>query len=132
MDRSICVNQVIIDFESGSEFLVLWSDPANDIGYWYNLKERARVPILFSIQKILKHEADGLCEIKPYIPEKESRTEENISETEKRHRDHIWSIMQELVEAEPDIYNVKSRTALLKKVAIEKGLKTNNLYAWLD
>lgn len=127
----ICINKLISDLETGAQYLVLWLAPDNSYGYWYDLNSGSRKPAKFELGNILSAESSLRYEMSDYqLPN--SRSENNIPETEKAHRDRLWSMMQAVVESEPEIYERNTRAAILRKIAEEHNIKLSNLYPLLD
>jgi hypothetical protein len=126
------VNKVISDLETGSQYLVLWIDPNNDCGYWYDLSSSSRKPREFKMADIQTAEKNGRYELQDFISTQPILTEATITDTAKQHRDRLWEIIKPAVESEPDIYDRKLRITLLRRVADENNLDPSNLYALLD
>ena len=114
---NISINEIVSDLQTGAAYLILWIDPIAGNGYWYDLESKSRKPSMFLTADVLEGEADGRYEIQPYTPAKAVRTEESITDTERKHRDYVWNIMKGAVETEPDIYDRKLRPMLLKRAA---------------
>ena len=129
--NEICVNKVINDLESGAQYLVLWVAPGNEYGYWYDLNSRSRKPGKFELGKVLSNENGWQYEISDFLPPEQS-FELTITETQRAHRDRIWAMMQAAVEYEPEIYERKSRIAILRIVAEDNHSDPSNLYRLLD
>ena len=129
--NDICINKLIRDFESGAQYLVLWLSSDNGYGYWYDLDGESRKPAYFEPRNILVGENSLRYEILDYQPAI-IRGEDSISETEKAHRDRIWSMIQAAVESEPDIYERNARGGILRRIAEEQGVDRSNLYRLLE
>jgi hypothetical protein len=127
----ICVNELISDLETGAQYLVLWIAPDNGYGYWYDLNSSSRKPAKFELGNILSAESALRYEISDY-QSSEIRNENRFTETEKAHRDRLWSMMQAAVEHEPEIYERNTRAEILRTVAKEHNVKLSNLYPLLD
>ena len=128
----ICVNNRVLDLDSGIEYLVLWLSPNNGWGYWYSLSGRSRKPNDFIIEDIIKGETNGRYEIKPPQISEAKNVEDTLTEKERIHRDKIWNIMQFIVESEPEIYDTRQRYKLLRQAANVNGIDPTNIYRWLD
>ncbi|MDR1672738.1 MAG: transposase family protein [Bacteroidales bacterium] len=61
-----------------------------------------------------------------------TRPDESLNTKEQEHRARIWSIMQSVVETEPDIYESSARAAILRRTATESGIDRAYLYKLLD
>ena len=132
MTNKICVNNKVIDLETGIEYLVLWLSPNNGWGYWYSINGRSRKPNDFMIEDIINGENNGRYEVKaPQIFEKKI-VEDTLTEKERIHRDKIWKIMQVIVESEPEIYDTRQRFKILRQAANANGIDPTNIYRWLD
>ena len=127
----ICVGKLISDLEAGARYLVLWIAPGNDYGYWYDLDSSSRKPVMFEPGEVLSGEDILRYEISDYETPS-SRSADSITETEKIHRDRLWSMMQTAVESEPDIYERNKRAEILRALAKEHDIKMSNLYPLLD
>lgn len=127
----ICVNKLINDLDIGTEYLVLWVAPENNYGYWYDLTSKARKPLMFSIDALTDASYVGRYEFSNYTINNQ-RDEGILSDSERSHRDRIWSMMKEIVECEPDIYTVKGRGALIKALSEKYKINKSNLYGYLD
>ena len=127
----ICVNKVISDLDTGSEYLVLWVAPGNAYGYWYDLAGNARTPRRFFLADLTETESIGRYEISDFTPAA-PRDENTLTDAERKARDRIWDIMQGVVEYEPDIYDAKTRGIMLKIITEEHGIAKSNLYGYLD
>jgi len=132
MGIEFCVNQVILDTETEALYLVLWISPGNEYGYWYDLNSSSRKPSRFQMCDVSERVRDGHYEVDIYSSSVDARSEDTLTEKELSHRDRIWNIMKTAVETEPDIYDKKLRSEILRKVADVNGLAPNNLYKWLD
>jgi len=130
--NGILVNQVVNDLETGAQHLVLWITPGNEYGYWYDLSNRSRKPVAFSVADVMARVADGLCDIAPHEALCSARPDHTLTEQERSHRDRIWNLIRGAVETEPDIYDGKKRPAILRAVAEANQMKPNNLYVLLD
>ncbi|SHH68260.1 Mu transposase C-terminal domain-containing protein [Desulfosporosinus lacus] len=128
----ICVNKMITDVETGTQCLVLWVAPGNEYGYWYDLNSRSRKPIRFEMRAVVEGENHNLYEVSPYSTPTLGTADDTFTEKERIHRDRVWNMIQSAVENEPDIYDGRKRSSILKKVAEENDIKPNNLYALLD
>jgi hypothetical protein len=129
--NEICINKLISDFETGAQYLVLWLAPDNGYGYWYDLNSSSRKPAKFKPSNVLSVENSLRYEISDYqLPNRHS--ENSITETEKSHRDRLWSMMKATVESEPEIYERNTRAKILRMVAEEHNIKLSNLYPLLD
>jgi hypothetical protein len=129
--NEICVNKLISDLETGSRHLVLWVAPNNEYGYWYDLNSSSRKPAKFELANVLSEENSLRYELSDFQTT-EIRNENSISETERVHRDRLWSMMQAAVEQEPDIYERNKRTQILHILAEKHDIKLSNLYPLLD
>ena len=129
--KEICINKAISDLETGAQYLVLWIAPDNDCGYWYDLNSSSRKPNKFKPDYILAAENSLRYEISEYQPT-DSRGESSFTETEKVHRDRLWSIIQIAVESEPQIYERNTRAEILRRIAEEYKTAPTNLYRLLD
>jgi len=127
----ICVNKLISDSETGTQYLVLWLAPNNGYGYWYDLNSSSRKPAKFELSNVLSAENGLRYEIVDYqLPD--NRSENNISDTEKGRRDRVWSLVQTAVESEPEIYERVTRGEILRKVSERQNIDRSNLYRLLD
>jgi hypothetical protein len=129
--NEICVNKLINDLNTGTQYLVLWIAPNNEYGYWYDLNSSSRKPAKFELGSALSDESNLRYEIAGYHAAG-IRNERNISETEKAHRDRLWDMMQPAVEYEPEIYERNTRAGILRTIADKNNIKPSNLYPLLD
>ena len=127
----IYVNKVISDLDTGAKYLVLWVAPGNAYGYWYDLAGTARTPRRFFLVDLIDTETLGRYEFSDFVPDSQ-RDENTLTDAERNARDRIWSIMQSVVEYEPDIYDAKTRGVILKIITEEHGIAKSNLYGYLD
>jgi len=127
----IYINRVINDLDTGAKYLVLWVAPGNTYGYWYDLEGTARTPRRFFLSDLTDTETLGRYEVSDFIPDSQ-RDENTLTDAERNTRDRIWSIMQSVVEYEPDIYDAKTRGVILKIITEEHGIAKSNLYGYLD
>jgi hypothetical protein len=127
----ICINKLVNDFDSGAQYLVLWVSPENEYGYWYDLNSNQRIPAKFSIKDVSSTE-DNRYEITEYLNTDLTRSENSLTPNERIHRDHAWDKICGAVEYEPEIYESKTRGAVLRIIAEEKHTKPSNLYKLLD
>jgi len=128
----ICINTLISDIETGAQYLVLWLNPQDGHGFWYNLTSRSQKPVRFSTDEIAAGEADGHYEMSAYVFLGASHSEESLSDTERHRRDQAWMIIQPIVGAEPDIYDRKLRSEIIRKAADAGGIAIPNIYKLLD
>lgn len=127
----INVGKIINNFESGAQYLVLWVAPENKYGYWYDLNSRSRKPTKFVPSDITSDENNHIYEVTDFSIAT-NRPESTLSDAEKAHRDKIWFMMQTAVEYEPEIYESKTRIAILRMIAEDNNTYPNNLYGLLD
>ena len=99
----ICVNKMITDMETGTQYLVLWVAPGNEFGYWYDLNSRSRKPIQFEMRAVVEGENHNLYEVSPYSTPTLGTADDAFTEKKRIHRDRVWNMMQSAVEKEPDI-----------------------------
>jgi len=128
----ICVNKIISDCESGSQYIVLWIAPDNEYGYWYDLSSNSRLPKSFRTQDIVGNTTDERYEFESFTSPCILRPENSLTDKERKQRDHIWGILQHVVESEPDIYDKKKRAALLKEISGDAKFSNSYLYRLID
>jgi len=127
----ICINKLISDVETGAQYIVLWIAPNNSYGYWYEMTGRSCKPVKFDIGNISSVENALRYEITDFKAPS-TRKESDIGETEKAHRDRLWSMLKYALEYEPEIYERNSRAAILHKISDENSIEFSNLYPLLD
>ena len=128
----IFINTLVNDIEADEQYLVLWVDPNNGLGYWYGLSSRPQKPVRFSVKDVTSGEINGRYELSVYCPPEASRSEESLSDKEREGRDNAWMVIKPIVEAEPDIYDRKLRSQILHNVAATNSIAVPNIYKLLD
>ena len=126
-------NTLIRDNQSKSEYRVLYlADMGNNSsGYWIDTSGTSNIPRLFKKEEVMQGFLEGRYE--PLVDTSLLGVvdEENLSTAQKRVRDEAFALIRDIITKEPDIYDVKKRTALLKEVENKTGAKSNNLYRYL-
>ena len=128
----ICVNKVIYDYSTAAEYLVLWVADYSGYGYWYDLASKYKRPARFEMNDVYDKLADSRYGMAQYTPPNTPRPEETLTNAERKRRDRLWGVIQSVVEAEPEIYDVKSRPRILRETAALYGIAPKNLYVLLD
>ena len=128
----LCINKVISDWESGSQYIILWVATDNEYGYWYDLNSRSRKPSKFKGEDLLLDEVEGRYEVHEFVPVEPIRPEASLTDIERQRRDRLWNMIRSAVEAEPDIYDNKKRMSILRRIATENNVDPSYLFALLD
>jgi len=124
------VNSLIADLTTAEQRLILWVSVDGSYGYWHNLTSSSRTPLKFDVVEVMtgiteeKYESSAFA-ITP-------RPEESVSIKERLYRDKNWSVIREIVDKEPEIYEKHQRSQLLRRASEMSGIKANNIYAFLD
>ena len=126
----LSVNTVVTDITTGVHYLILWIAAGGLHGYWHNLSSAARTPKQFIVDDVVTSISKGRYETDIYISQ--LRSEESLTLAERAYRDKNWTIIQEIVEQEPEIYEKYQRSNLLKAASEKSGVKANNIYSLLD
>ena len=126
----LSANAIITDTTNGARYLILWIAVGGLNGYWHDLSSTARTPKEFIVDDVVTGISNGRYETDNYKPQ--LRPEESLTPKERACRDKNWSIIQEIIEQEPEIYEKHQRPKLLKAASEKSGVKANNIYALLD
>ena len=142
MDNSTCSNesfshirllkgQLIRDVIDDVRYRILYI-PDNDEnkGYWINVDSNSNVPKAFSVPDVKLR--IGTQRYEPVLDTFAcADTENEPSPTSIGIRDRAYSLIQDIVSVEPDVYTIQGRAALLHAQSEKTGVKTNNLYGYL-
>lgn len=128
----ICVNKMITDMETGAQYLVLWIAPGNEYGYWHDLNSCTSIPSRFLMADLINDQAGKRYDVEEFESSSMLGTDEMLGAKEQERRERIWSILQSIVEAEPEIYETSSRVEMLNRASKESGIDRSYLYKLLD
>lgn len=130
MMQSVCVNDVIRDVEQEKSYRILWVSNPPEYVYWISLHDTGTVPKKIALSVITEALETERFEITSE-PNARVINEGTLTKEEKKRRDKIWAILGKALENEPDIFEAKRRTAILREVERISGWKINNLYPYL-
>ena len=126
-------NTLIHDSQDGAKYRILYIEDMDGraSGYWIDIAGKSNIPVLFREEDILEGLASGRYENLVDTSLLGSVDEATLSAAQKRVRDEAFDAIKDIVGSEPDIYDAKKRTGLLKKAEEKSGVKLNNLYRYL-
>ena len=127
---SICVNTLVTDLTTGAQLLVTWIAPDVSYGYWHNLSSTSLIPMKFIASDVNEGFADGKYETEVFPVQ--LRPEETLSIKEREYRDRRWSLIRQIVDREPEIYEKSRRLQLIREASEEGGTTIRNIYKLLD
>jgi len=111
---------------------ILWMDKEKDIVVTISILDKKGLPELKSLS-VMKLEIDNGTlakrEFDPYS--KFMVLDEKLTPKEIQVRDHAWSLISEMVEIEPNIFNPTERYQMIKKANTETGKGKNLYYKYL-
>ncbi len=126
-------NMVVLDVLTSHCYRILYVPPTEDprtaSGYWIRIDSNSNIPLPFDIGDIEEGLNTGIleCVADPMA----AGSGRNLSPKSAAHRDKAWSLIQNIVKLEPDIYDKSRRACLLKTVETAAGVKARNLYGYL-
>lgn len=127
MDNSvIAINQIIRD-KTDIHYRILWVE--DTYLYWIPLLPNHNTPKYVLIRDLENGLNSGeyfFAFTSNYNPPEPK----NLSAAIER-RDHIWSLISEVVTQEPAVYDIHKRQHMLKEVEAKSGVKVPNLYPYL-
>jgi len=123
---------MITDMETGAQYLVLWIAPGNEYGYWHDLNSRTSIPSRFLMADLINDQASKRYDVEEFESSSMLGTDEMLGAKEQERRERIWSILQSIVETEPEIYETSSRVEMLNRASKESGIDRSYLYKLLD
>lgn len=127
LDNLFCVNQVIHDLETGSDYRILWISSSEDQpSYWLCLSGNSNVPETVSLDNIAAGIEAGRYSFAPDLWR--PTWKDSAGETAIRLRDRAWELIRPAVTDEPAIYDPKRRRSILLEIGRTNGKDVSNLY----
>ena len=123
----ITIGQVIRIPSDQSCYRILWSEPSPGASYWIRLDSKENIPRIFDSGSLKARLSDGSAEYAADIWAP-SPSCGSPSEKAAQTRDHLWEVIREAAQCEPDVYNPSLRAKLLRKAEQDSGIKMQNLY----
>ena len=123
----LTVNQLIQDVCTKENYRILWLNDSENYCYWISLGEKKTVPQKIALSTI----QEGLDKREYVFPQDNliyTSSTHQPSETAIKNRDIAWNAISDLVEKQPEIYEKKSRSSLLKSASEKSGMQVPNLY----
>lgn len=124
------INDVFKFADSETKYRLIWYSKSQDIAYVISLAEN-KFPKKMKFSVLCDRQVNDelfLCEdpfLSKLVPE------ELLSEKERENRDIIWGKVGQLVENEPDIYDLHIRQALMNNVVEKGGISKRSLCNYL-
>ena len=124
------INDVFKFADSETEYRLIWYSKSQDIAYVISLAEN-KFPKKMKFSVLCDRQVNDelfLCEdpfLSKLVPE------ELLSEKERENRDIIWGKVGQLVENEPDIYDLHIRQVLMNNVVEKGGISKRSLCNYL-
>ncbi len=127
LDNLFCVNQVIHDLETNSDYRILWISSSEDQpSYWLCLSGNSNVPEAVSLDTIAAGIESGRYSFAPDLWR--PTWTDNAGETAIRLRDKAWELIRTAVMDEPAIYDPKRRRSILLEIGHTNKKDISNLY----
>lgn len=126
-------NTLIRDNQDKSEYRILYlaDTDGGSLGYWIGTTGKSNIPVSFKKEDILEGLSSGRYESLVDTTLLGSLDEAGLSAAQKRVRDAAYASISGIVSKEPDIYDARKRTELLKDAEEKTGVRLNNLYRYL-
>lgn len=111
---------------------ILWIDPNNNELVVININSSHALPEIKKFDIILSLVNDGVVKVLEfYRKEKFTVDESNIPEKWRILRDKAWSIIEEIVKKEPDVYYQNSRAQLISQALSKYKTTKPSIYKYL-
>ena len=121
--------QIIQNCQDHKEYRVLWVSEDQKEGYWISLSDPGNIPMPFSCQEVTEGLRSGSFALSP---EKHvMNSGRPPTKAAKEHRDKAWNLIKDAVANEPEIYDKKLRSGILKEIEKATGVSRTNLYGFL-
>ncbi len=123
----ILIGQVIRIPSDQNCYRILWPEPSPGVSYWIRLDSKDNIPRSFDMEELKASLSDGSAEYAAdiWMP---SPSRGTPSPKAMQTRDHLWEVIREAAQCEPDIYDPSLRAELLRKAELDSGMKMQNLY----
>ena len=123
-------NEVIMDSVQSQRYRILYL-PADSSGkgYWISLDTETNIPRPFEPALLREHLMIGTME--KIADDSSVVLDEELTEKSIARRDRAWNLISGIVKREPEIYDISSRTELLRAVEVSSGVRINNIYGYL-
>ncbi|WP_018632645.1 Mu transposase C-terminal domain-containing protein [Neomegalonema perideroedes] len=128
MMTDLLIGQVVRFSEDEHRERLLWKLPEGRGGWFIDIDDDRAAPILRIRSEVEDLLAEGLLALSqdPW-----SLTGEALSETQRLRCDEAWEAIRPLTLAQPEIFNPRSRAALVQKRVVETGITRQRLYRLL-
>jgi len=126
----ISINDVFVSTATGDEYRVLWISSKADLVYVYNLTKN-KLPEDIAMSKLHEQLNNGEIQKRNDDPYMNNTPEQAITDSDKLFRDSVWSLVNEIVEDEPAVYNRKLRGSLIKNLISRHSVSKMTLYKYL-
>jgi len=124
----INVNGIIRDAQK--EYRILWLSVEKNIAYLFDFTED-KMPFAMELQQLEQHLSSRVFEKIAHDSYACVALEDGLSEKEKAVRDSIWSLLSDLVQQEPAIYDRQQRWVLVNKLSESTGKTIKQIYTYL-
>ncbi|BAK14696.1 transposase [Solibacillus silvestris StLB046] len=123
------INEVIKETSTEEKFRILWVDSNQIILYMIQLNEEKAVPIKKSISELRE-----AIIINEWIKEREINSTFLTNDYEQKHieiRDKAWLIIKDMVNREPEIFDKKLRSGLIKSTCEQHSIDYKTVRKYL-
>jgi hypothetical protein len=122
-------NQVIYDSLSHEHLRVLYVDPSNENGYLIPMEGKGNIPKPFNVREMFMRIRTNACEVvmDPLVTVEHPA----MTAAAEKTRDYRFGLIREIAEKEPEIYDKKKRSELLKQAEQSTGVAQTNIYRFL-
>ncbi|GFZ94053.1 transposase [Paenibacillus marchantiophytorum] len=111
---------------------ILWMNRDKDLVVTISILDKKGLPVLKSLSAMELEIKSGFLLKREYDPyTKFMITDNKLTTKEIQIRDHAWSLISEMVEIEPNVYNPTERYQMIKKACDETGKGKNSFYKYL-
>ncbi len=122
--------EVLKDMLRDIVYRILYVDAENDIVYWIELDGKTNVP-----RRVSLHQIETQMRLNALLPVADTYSpildEGGLSAASIAKRDQAYNVIKGVVSKEPEIYQAKERTKLLKEVEDVTNVRSNNVYRYL-
>ena len=128
--RKLKVNNILKMPGDGHSYRLLWISDDRKTAYIFNM-DTLEMPELALCSELEQQLREGIIDFQASDPYVIVMNENDLSDNEKAARDNIWDVMENLVIAEPQIYDSKQRSKLISDAASETGKPRMTYYRYL-
>lgn len=133
LSMTLFVNTLIYWKDKDITERVLWTDVKSDVAFLIDINENTYKPTFRVLSDICDNLNWGYASIVKEDPYSRIIAEENIKDSRKEKRDKAWDVVSFIIVScgEPQIYNSKIRSGLIKEASKKFGISDRTTYEYL-